>query len=40
MVHRLGFTYADVKSLTRTERLTFLGFYEEEIKREQEAIRG
>ena len=39
LVHRVGFTYNDVKKLTRTERTAFLKLYKEELKREDDAIK-
>ena len=36
LVHRVGFTYSDVKELTRLDRAIFLGMYKEELEREQE----
>ncbi len=39
LVHRAGFSMSDVRDLTRTERSIFLGFLEEELKREQDAIK-
>lgn len=37
LVHRLGFTYSDVKGLTRLDRAIFLGMYREELEKEREA---
>jgi hypothetical protein len=39
LVHKVGFTYIDVKGLTRTERAGFLKLYTEEIQREEDAIK-
>lgn len=39
LVHRIGFTYTDVKSLTRTERTAFLKLFKEEIERENDEIK-
>tara|TARA_R110000744_G_scaffold99308_3_gene191741 strand:+ start:1886 stop:2020 length:135 start_codon:yes stop_codon:yes gene_type:complete len=38
-VHRVGFTYKDVKELTRTERTAFLKLFKEELKREENEIK-
>ena len=39
LVHRVGFTYKDVKELTRTERTAFLKLFKEELKREENEIK-
>ena len=39
LVHRIGFTYTDVKALTRTERTAFLKLFKEEIERENDEIK-
>ena len=39
LVHRVGFTYKDVKELTRTERTAFLKLFQEELKREDDEIK-
>ena len=40
MVHRLGFSYSDVRKMVRTERVTFLEFYQDELRREEDAIKS
>ena len=39
LVRRMNFTYMDVKSLTRSERVTFIKFYQEELEQEREAMK-
>ena len=39
LVHRVGFTYKDVKELTRTERTAFLKLFGDELKREEDEIK-
>ena len=38
LVHRIGFSYSDVRTLTRTERTAFLKLYKEEVERENDEI--
>tara|TARA_R100000008_G_C3572083_1_gene162821 strand:- start:557 stop:676 length:120 start_codon:yes stop_codon:yes gene_type:complete len=37
-VKHIGFSYSDVKALTRTERVTFLELLAEEKQREKDAL--
>lgn len=39
LVSKLSFTYSDVKTLTRTERVAFMKLYQEELEREANAVR-
>lgn len=39
LVHRVGFTYSDVKLLTRTERTAFLKLFKQEVERENDEIK-
>ena len=39
LVKHIGFSYADVKGMTRSEVASFMKFYEEEVKREQDAYK-
>ena len=38
MVTKVGFSYSDVKKMTRKERLAFQGFYMQEKKNEKEML--
>lgn len=38
LVHRVGFTYADVKSMPRLERLVYIKLLKDEVERENDAI--
>ena len=38
LVKHVGFSYSDVKSLSRTERTTFIEFLTDEMEREKNAI--
>ena len=39
LVHKIGFSYADVKSMIKSERLAYINLLSEEVERENDAIK-
>jgi hypothetical protein len=39
LVHRIGFSYTDVKGMLKSERTSFIKLFSDEVKQENDAIK-